>query len=113
MVRIAMSTREKPGYQSTQNGDKIGSDSRALIHNVLYSLKMTIFRMIRYVLKYLGTWLIFIHIYIYKYGIPCKMKHWPHDHIKFFFNFCLYYIFITVTKCITKRTQYSDTSVVS
>ena len=41
------------------------------------------------------------------------MKHWPHDHIKFFLNFCLYYIFITVTKCITKRTQYSDTSVVS
>lgn len=92
MVRIAKSTREKPGYQSTQNGDKIGSDSLALIHYVLYSLNMTIFRMIRYVLKYLGTWL--IYIYIYKYSIPCKMKHWPHDHIKFFkFLLILYFYY--------------------
>ena len=94
MVRIAKSTREKPGYQSTQNGDKIGSDSLALIHNVLYSLNMTIFRMIRYVLKYLGTWLIYIYLYIYKYSIPCKMKHWPHDHIKFFkFLLILYFYY--------------------
>lgn len=83
MVRIAKSTREKPGYQSTQNGDKIGSDSLALIHNVLYSLNMIIIRMIRYVLKYLGT-LAILYIFIYKYGIPCKIKQWPQDHMKFY-----------------------------